>query len=335
VPEFLDRHTGQTWRVLGEDEPAEGIFPAGILTAPGLVLLDRLLAHEQCQDIDFFDGDRTVLSIAAKGLRRIVQSPPGELARREAPPFYRAKQERVSPRSAAPGLKNQRRCILGISLQNENFERPERLDAILDWIEVNFDECLILLGDSIHRLTLQIRNPGLGESEAQGRALELGRRFMATNGHLFEGHGLRCRVTPLAMSDPSYRDRHQDWIERLVAFHEGSEPYRRVVGTFASDFARRQAAGYRIVAEEDLRRATQYLLEEAAFCGILGDQRLNVLVYPGSIDPFVAVSEGKIPDAPEPLRTLQLVGLALERQWLPGERPSRVQAVGCPLGVTR
>jgi hypothetical protein len=128
------------------------------------------------------------------------------------------------------------------------------------------------------------------------------------------------------MSDPAYRDRHQEAVRHLQDFHEESEPYRRSVATFAGDFDRRQAAGHRITAEENLRRASRYLIEEAAFCALLVELRgVRVLVYPGEIKPFQELAEGTIPGAPESLQKLQLVSLDVDRQWLPGERPSRVK----------
>ncbi|MBV8383848.1 MAG: hypothetical protein JOZ63_14660 [Planctomycetaceae bacterium] len=75
-----------------------------------------------------------------------------------------------------------------------------------------------------------------------------------------------------------------------------------------------------------LRYLWAYLVEEAAFCGMLAERGWPVLVYPGPLDPFRAVSDGEIPDAPESLRKLQIVSLKLKRQWLPGERPPRAPA---------
>jgi tRNA-dependent cyclodipeptide synthase len=300
------------------------------MRAPGSVLIGRLLAHDQCQRLDFFDGAHAVVSIAAKDFRRVVNPRSGEFSRRESPPLYRAKVARLSPLSAAPGLKEERGCLLGISLENEEFERPERLGATLEWIDDNFDECLVVIADSIHRLTLQIRDPGLGEAEALGQAIALGRRFRESNQPLFEAYSRRCRFTIVSMSDPAYRDPQRERIRPLERFQGVSGKYRQVVGTFARDFVHRQPADAvradRSLMEDDLRRVSRYLIEEAAFCELVEDLwNIRVLVYPGSLGPFREISEGKIPEAPEGLRRLRLVSLDLRRQWLAGERPPRVK----------
>ncbi|MDX2561312.1 tRNA-dependent cyclodipeptide synthase [Streptomyces sp. TX20-6-3] len=44
-------------------------------------------------------------------------------------------------------------CFLGVSLDNSSF-RPARFDAMLKWVSRRYSRCTVLIGDSIHRLTL-------------------------------------------------------------------------------------------------------------------------------------------------------------------------------------
>src|SRR4051812_9639113 len=85
---------------------------------------------------------------------------------------YRAKIVSCFPPEGRDILLQARSCFLGISLETRGFT-PLKVDAMLQWIAQRAQKCAILVGDSIHRKTLQIRL-GVSEMEALDLALDLG-----------------------------------------------------------------------------------------------------------------------------------------------------------------
>jgi tRNA-dependent cyclodipeptide synthase len=67
---------------------------------------------------------------------------------------YRAKIDGVSPASRRDTFEQHEECFLGISLENSNFVRA-KLAGIVEWIARRFARCTVLVGDSIHRITLE------------------------------------------------------------------------------------------------------------------------------------------------------------------------------------
>ena len=119
-------------------------------------------------------------------------------------------------------------------------------------------------------------------------------------------------------------------VDRLVVVELELQEAQRVgvarrlpeLPAHGADRIRRQVSNRILInghPKANLARASQYLLEEAAYCGYLVDKGWTVLVYPGAIDPFKAVCEGRIPAAPISLRRLIMISLKLKRVRLPGE----------------
>jgi tRNA-dependent cyclodipeptide synthase len=83
-----------------------------------------------------------------------------ELAVDSSPPVeipttrYRTKIDFVSPQNRRDTFELEYECFLGVSLENRNFE-PARFHSLLEWVSRRFSKCKILIGDSIHRLTLE------------------------------------------------------------------------------------------------------------------------------------------------------------------------------------
>jgi len=62
----------------------------------------------------------------------------------------------VNPESRRANLSKSKICMLGFSLQNKNFS-SSKLSGIAEWISRNFSRCEIMVGDSIHRITLEVK----------------------------------------------------------------------------------------------------------------------------------------------------------------------------------
>lgn len=224
---------------------------------------------------------------------------------------YKAQLAKVSPPTF--DLGSTRRCMLGVSLGTHNIEGA-RLESVLEWISANFEQCAIVVGDSVYRLTLQLL-AGLPPDAALEQALEAGRLFEKSYAPLFRQYSQKCRFEWLPLSRVASDPAFPGHLATLEALHDADAGFQESVRGFAHAYLGRGDK----VAEVDadaLQMTRQYLLEESALFACLRDQDWPVLVYPGSIDSIVDLCEGRFGDAPEPLKRLAFVALEVKRKGL-------------------
>ncbi|MEV7940206.1 tRNA-dependent cyclodipeptide synthase [Kitasatospora sp. NPDC088264] len=226
---------------------------------------------------------------------------------------YKASVDSVSPPARRTGLADQGQCFLGVSLENGNFA-PGKIAAMLRWIARRFPRCTVLVGDSIHRITLASTR-GLPEDEALSRALALGDRFIADTRALFAAEREQTEFTFLRCSEVQRWDSYAKHHRSLTDYHRADRNFRESVDAFGRSFHTRHSGQ---LAEADLERrvemSAQYFLEESAIFACLVQEGLSVMVYPGSFGTLSEVTDGRHPDAPEELRRLTVVSLDLRRR---------------------
>ncbi|MFI6642545.1 tRNA-dependent cyclodipeptide synthase [Streptomyces sp. NPDC050504] len=224
---------------------------------------------------------------------------------------YKAEIASVSPESSRNTFEQHETCFLGVSLENSNFTTP-KLTSMVKWISRRFGRCTVLIGDSIHRLTLE-STQGLPPASARERALELGRSFVETERNVFEEHGESTDFTILTCSEVQAGERYTEFHGKLRAFFDEDESFRSSVESFGHAYHRKRADG---VSEADLekriRMSSDYFLEEFAIFACLKEQGLPVMVYPGSFSTLSEIAKGEHPGAPEELRDLAVVSLHLK-----------------------
>ncbi|WP_329560387.1 tRNA-dependent cyclodipeptide synthase [Kitasatospora sp. NBC_01266] len=223
---------------------------------------------------------------------------------------YKASIDVVSPPAQRAGLADRGQCFLGVSLENSNFT-PGKLAAMLRWIARHFPRCTVLVGDSIHRITLASTR-SLSEDEALSRALALGDRFIADTRALFAAEREHTRFTYLRCSEVQEWDAYARLRRSLADCHREDPRFRESVEASGRRFHRRQSDRLTEAAlERRLRMSSQYLLEEFAVFACLVQKDLSVMVYPGSFSTLAEITDGGHPYAPEELRRLTLVSLSL------------------------
>ena len=104
---------------------------------------------------------------------------------------YKASLAKASPAATRAELTAQRKCFLAISLASKNSEGG-RLEACLAWISETFEECMVLVCDSLYRHTLQVvqQTP---PSEAPALAQEHARQFVLAHEEMIDAFSGRCR----------------------------------------------------------------------------------------------------------------------------------------------
>lgn len=216
------------------------------------------------------------------------------------------------------------RCVLGVSLGGSNALdfHGAKLEAIVRWIASRATRCCVLVGDSLGRISLEVRE-GLAPDAAEREARALGKRYAAETEAIFRRY---------TTSDVSFELRYgteytghesfRRYLHDVHTLYERNDAFRALVHSFAGYYQARTARslGSSDVAlnERWQQLAHDYLLEEIALFSCLAEDGWPVLVYPGSIDSIIEVAEGRFPSLPAPLRALQYIAL-----WLDAKSGSR------------
>ena len=121
----------------------------------------------------------------------------------------KARERRLYAAARGAGWTSETQCALGVSLSNPRCE-GEHLAACIEWAGSRFERCTLLIGDSLHRLTLQAEE-GLSPDAARAEASRRGQR-------LIEEVAARLPFGPCSFSilPTSELERHAKFQERLL-----------------------------------------------------------------------------------------------------------------------
>lgn len=224
-------------------------------------------------------------------------------------PRYRAEIESMVPREAKQELKNYDHCMIGYSLQNKNFTTA-KLVGIIEWISQNFSHCTVAIGDSIYRLTLQIK--GVSEKQALHRALRLGHEVIENDSMIFESYSDKCQFKLLLCSDIQKTERYQYYNQQLQQLFDRDEKFAALLHSFADLFVDRRIELEESYYEFCVKTSCLYIMEELAILAYLSEEGINVFVYPGALSFLVDIIEGHHPEAPEELKRLISISLRIK-----------------------
>ena len=226
---------------------------------------------------------------------------------------YRAKVAFVSPVARRNSFEDETECFLGVSLQNRNF-MPNRFHALTEWAARRFPRCRVLIGDRIHRITLET-TLGMPPAVALTEATRLGQDFMDEHRALLDSYADRTvfdYVTCGEIQDSEVFRRHfgaiRDYFDRVPAF-------RASVETFGRNYHRHDWE--QLTADERAWRlecSSRYFLEEFAVFATLVGQGTRVMVYPGSFSTLAEIADGAFPGILPELEQLTVVSIQLKRR---------------------
>lgn len=225
---------------------------------------------------------------------------------------YRAKIDGVSPEARRATFEAEHdECFLGVSLENSNFVRP-KLFAILEWISRRFSRCTVLVGDSIHRITLETTRQ-LAPAAASAEALRLGAAFRQEEQHVFDGFAGRVQFSFAMCSELQRLACYEAHHRQLRALFTEDAAFRASVERFGRTYhGKHSAAVPAAELERRVARSSDYFLEEFAIFACLRERGLKVMVYPGSFSTLAEIAEGLYPAAPQPLRELTVISLHMK-----------------------
>jgi len=228
-------------------------------------------------------------------------------------PIYKAKVSFVSPISMRENYEKVSHPFFGISLQNSNFIRPKLL-ASLEWICNRYSKCSVLVGDSIHRITLQA-NQNLSEKEALNQALFLGKKFLQDEQHIFNKFTQRCSFDFIFCSEVQEYPDYKVYYNSLKNLFYSNEAFRNSVRSFAENYHMKCKD---LVSCKDWEKlildSCNYFLEEFAIFSCLKKRGRSVMIYPGSFSTLSEIAAGEHPEALEELKELTAVSLHIKKR---------------------
>lgn len=211
---------------------------------------------------------------------------------------YKAEIGFVSPVSSRDTFEQFDTCFLGVSLENSNF-KPAKLDAMLKWISRRFAHCTVLVGDSIHRITLESTGARSGR-DALDHALLLGRQFVHSRLPVFDAYREHTTFTFSTCGEVQTRAAYAAYYRELRELFAADPAFRSSVESFGRSYHRKRLGGGDTAQLEDrIRMSSRYFLEEFAIFACLQQQGIPVMVYPGSFSTLSEIARGEHPGAPK------------------------------------
>lgn len=264
---------------------------------------------QEMQEVTFYTGTRSYrIRMKMRDFLSIAQ--PKSFVSAATTSRYRAEINTVLPPNERQSFQKYEHCILGFSLENKNFATA-KLVGMMDWVCRHFKNCTVLIGDSIHHHTLEIR--GVDKNYAYDKALRLGREAIDTNNPIFQAHSDRCTIKVILCSQVQTTKAYEKYYQALKQLFDESEQFSECLRAFADTFAVRRHEPGSDAHELDIEKCCTYLLEELAIFACLSEQGCDVFVYPGALRALTEIVEGLHPGAPQALKDLVCVELKIKR----------------------
>ncbi|NEO54088.1 MAG: tRNA-dependent cyclodipeptide synthase [Okeania sp. SIO3B5] len=231
---------------------------------------------------------------------------------------YKASLAKVFPTRIRSSLSDYQKCVLLTSLGSKHFLNPKRIEACIKWISKNFQTCVVLVSDSIYRLTIQVTQE-LKEDEALFEAIQTGEKFINENSYLFDQYSQNCKFEFQKASQIEKQSEFEIYYQNFQHLYQKDQSFQNMVNSFAQIYLNRNEQMKAENKQKDYNKekmylGTTYLLEESALLTCLAKQGCSVLVYPGSIKIFEEISEGLHPEVPLPLKQMVWVSLRFKKR---------------------
>ncbi|NHB93953.1 tRNA-dependent cyclodipeptide synthase [Photorhabdus cinerea] len=226
---------------------------------------------------------------------------------------YRAKIAFVSPQSRRNTFESETECFLGVSLENRNFQ-PNRFHALVKWASRRFSTCKILIGDSIHRITLETMQ-GFSQEEALSRAIQIGQNFMKENQNILDTFSHATKFEYITCAKTQKTSDYKLFKKIITEYFESSKKFRFSVEEFGKKFHRHK---WDTLNEAEklyrIKQSSEYFLEEFAVFACLVKNGNSVMIYPGAFSSLAEITDGKFPGFLPELEALTVVSINLKRR---------------------
>jgi tRNA-dependent cyclodipeptide synthase len=268
----------------------------------GLFGLESFLSPlvEKLHTVGFFAGSRhTLITLDASDFRLTLCNASPILVPTRLK--YRA--------YASPGRKPNDACILGVSLESAVFHTT-KLITITDWICNHYSYCVVMLGDGLYRITLQL-DSDLSENEALEHSKWLARDFVHSQLPVFILRESGCRFDFKFSSEIQSTDCYSRYYSQMCSLFRNNEQFQDSCSAFAHQFLQRKPQRQEN-AGKHVEMSCRYLLEELAVICCLAHDSPCSFIYPGSLSILEEIAHGKHPGVPRCLLNIDYVKLELK-----------------------
>ena len=223
---------------------------------------------------------------------------------------YKIKIVDSFPKLSSKELKLYKQAYLGISLKNSIFWE-EGFEQILAWASANFDSCLIVVADYLHRHNEQILH-GTSEEQSIKTALELGAKYTEQLlPKLAKFPNQKFKI--VHRKDLLNQEKYQKSADYLNEFYLKNTKFKDSIDKSATHFISRQqerGVKFEVTESEGIDLSIKYLLEEMAVFDILVAQNWQVEIYPGTQLPVLKeIAKGDFENISEYLQKRIFIGL--------------------------
>lgn len=191
------------------------------------------------------------------------------------------------------------KCCLGISLHSSNHV-GEKLECIINYINNNFDSCVIDLSDTLYSYHY-MSTEGLSHAEAHCRAQQEGDKWLKENQEI-----LNKLSVPYEIIRWNHWLNHTDFLSLKLEYRELFENDEVFRGAVLKDiytyYKRRHNKDVSNVPVKMLKSSIAYLLEEITCHTLLARDIQCVNVYPGKqLECFKVIRDNLVENAPQGL----------------------------------
>lgn len=164
-------------------------------------------------------------------------------------------------------------CCLDVSLFNR-YQQDDYLLGTVVWINDRFENCIINVGDTLHRHNLLHEYNAM--EVAHQKAHELGDKWIAKNEHLLQSLTIPYKIirNDFWLEQSDFQDVHN----ALWAYYLSDKTFRNIVNNDIETFVNRQKGKDQNIVR---KASLSYLLEEAAVDILFGKQGGGAHLYPG------------------------------------------------------
>jgi tRNA-dependent cyclodipeptide synthase len=204
---------------------------------------------------------------------------------------------KVRPARAREAVWAHSQCVYTVSIGAAH-KTVSQVAAGYAWAATHFERCAILLGDSLHRFTLQIQQ-GLSSSEAATQAHTAGEVIFEELVAQIDG-----RPEVIRCSEVMQRRAFPEVLRNFLELYEQDGTFARSIDGDALEYVTRQRLTDRLAISIDAAKhlAATYLLEEVSVYALLANDGWFVDVYLGAeLGTLEKIMDGDIPAVTGPV----------------------------------
>lgn len=174
-------------------------------------------------------------------------------------------------------------CIMPISVGQE-YHEDAKLKACINLVNTKFNECHIVVCDSLQRHTLQIKNPYLQPEELYKISLELGNAWIDRNKEALAQFSIPYNISRWDswLENPDYKNAKHT----IDTLYETNSAYKKAILETAERFYKRSKNLKNLLLKKDIfiSLSIKYIQEECAVLLLWKKTQSNFILYPGSIN---------------------------------------------------